>query len=107
MPGYYETWCEEMRQNYTSMFEKACLELMELLKGKSRYQEIIKYAGKLLEQDKLNGDAHVNLIEAYAKAGNENMAKDRFAMMLKIYDEELGEKPERKFMERISKIMIS
>lgn len=104
LPGYYESWCEEMRQNYSNMFIKLCYELIKTYKEKKSYSEIIKYAEKILKIDKLNDDAYVEMIEAYSRLGETNMAKDKFSLMLKIYDEELGEKPENSVLDMINQI---
>ena len=105
LPGYYESWCEEMRQNYSNMFIKLCVELIKIFKEKKLYSEIIKYAEKILKTDKLNDEAYVEMIEAYFQLGEINMAKDKFSLMLKIYDEELGEKPDKSVLDMIKTIL--
>lgn len=105
LPGYYESWCEEKRQDYSNMFIKLCFGLISLLEKKKSFSEIAKYAGKILKFDKLNEDAYVSLIEAYSEMGEINTAKDTFSLMLKNFDEELGEKPDKSVLERINKIL--
>lgn len=106
LPGYYESWCEEMRQNYSNMFIKFCVELIKTFKKKKSYSEVTKYAEKILKIDKLNEEAYVEMIEAYSRLGEINIAKDKFSLMLRVYDEELGEKPDKSVLDTINKILV-
>ena len=106
LQGYYESWCEEMRQNYSNMFIKLCVELIKNFKEKNSFSEVIKYAEKILKIDKLNDDAYIEMIETYTRLGETNMAKEKFSLMLKVYDEELGEKPDKSVLDTINKILI-
>jgi LuxR family maltose regulon positive regulatory protein len=105
LPGYYESWCEEKRQNYSNMFIKLCFELISLQRKKKSFAEIVKYADRILKFDKLNEEAYISLIEAYSEMGEINTAKDTFSLMLKNFDEELGEKPDKSTLDRINKIL--
>ncbi len=106
MPGYYNTWCEEMRQDYSAKYQKLCEDLIEIYSQKELYEDVIIYSHKLIDTDKLHSDAYLRMIESYTKLGKVNMAKDKFAMMLKHYDEELGEKPEKNVLNRINEILV-
>lgn len=105
MPGYYDSWCEELRTKYKNNYIILCEELINILEGNANYEEVIKYCELLLNEDKLNDSAHISIINAYSKLGNLNMAKNRSRLMLKIYDEELGEKPQPKTLENINSIL--
>lgn len=105
LPGYYESWCEELRVKYKNIFITLCEELIKLLQEGSEFEEVIKYSEKLLKEDKLNDSAHKSIINAYSKAGNFNMAKSSLELMMKIYHEELGEKPSAKILEKINQIL--
>ena len=105
MPGYYDGWCEELRTKYKNNFIILCEELINILEGDAKYEEVIKYCELLLNEDKLNDSAHISIINAYSKLGNLKMAKNRSRLMLKIYDEELGEKPQPKTLENINSIL--
>jgi two-component SAPR family response regulator len=106
LPGYYDSWTEEKRQNYSNMYMKLCFELMSAFKEKRAYSEVIKYAEKALQIDKLNEEAYLNMIEAYSLLGEINTAKDKFSLMLKVFDEEIGEKPEKSILDRIKKLLL-
>lgn len=105
LPGYYDSWCEELRVKYKNMYITLCEDLIKLLEAETRFDEVIKYSELLLKEDKLNDSAHFSLINAYTKLGNMNMAKSRFDLMLKIYAEELGENPQPRTLEKIKLIL--
>lgn len=104
MPGYYDAWCEQMRQNYSNMYQKICEDLIEIFSDKENYEDVIIYSTKLLETDKLHSEAYIKLIQSHVQTGRVNIARDIFALMLKNYDQELGEKPELKVLNRINEI---
>jgi DNA-binding SARP family transcriptional activator len=105
MPGHYDPWCEEMRQNYSNMFQKLCEELISVFYSTGKYEDTIKYAEKLLETDKLHQEAYLKIIESNVKLRKLNSAKDKFSLMLKNYNEELGEKPERQVLSKINDLL--
>jgi two-component SAPR family response regulator len=105
LPGYYDNWCEELRVKYKNMYITLCEKLIKMLEAEIRYDEVIKYSELLLKEDKLNDSTHISIINAYAKLGNIKMAKSRFEIMLKIYNEELGEKPQSKTLDLIKSII--
>lgn len=105
LPGYYDSWCEELRVKYKNMYITLCEELIKILETEARHEEVIKYSELLLKEDKLNDQVHLSIINAYAKLGNIKMAKSRYEIMLKIYDEELGEKPQPKTLDKITLIL--
>ncbi|MGH2575714.1 MAG: BTAD domain-containing putative transcriptional regulator, partial [Ignavibacteria bacterium] len=105
LAGYYEPWCEDLRQEYSNKFINLCEEIIEVLKKKKLYEEVIIYSEKLIQADKLNEDAYLNIIEAYTRLNNINRAKDKFAQMLKTYEEELDEKPAKEILEKIKAIL--
>jgi len=105
LPGYYDSWAEELRIKYKNMYISLLEELIKLLESEKRYEDIVKYSELLLKEDRLNDPAHISIISAYVKLGSANMAKSRFEFMLKIYNEELGEKPSPKTLEKINNIL--
>ncbi len=106
LAGYYETWCEELRENYISKMIDLLENLIKMLKQKHRYYDIITYGEKLLQLDKFNEDAYLELIEAYANIGNISMAKKKFSIMVKTYEAEYGEKPSRTIMDKVQKYLL-
>ncbi len=106
LAGYYEPWIEELRESYLNKYTDLCNILVETYKQKKMFFEVTLYAEKLLDADKLNEDVHIDLIESYIQLGNVNMAKNKFASMLKIFDKELGEKPSKSALDRINRILL-
>ncbi|MBZ0202967.1 MAG: hypothetical protein K8I03_08130 [Ignavibacteria bacterium] len=105
LPGYYESWSEELREKYKNMYITLTEDLIKLLESEKRYEEVVKYSEMLLNEDKLNDAAHVSIVKAYSALGNINMAKSRFQVMLKIFEEELGEKPSQKTLDKIKSVL--
>lgn len=105
LPGYYDSWCEELRVKYKNMYLTLCEELIKMLETKARFEEVIKYSELLLKEDKLIDSAHISIVNAYEKLGNIKMAKSRLDIMLKIYEDELGEKPQSKTLKKITHIL--
>lgn len=105
LPGYYDSWSEELRVKYKNMFITLCEELIKFLEAEKRFDEVIKYSELLLKEDKLNDSAHISIINAYTKLGNIKMAKSRYEIMLKIYNDEFGEKPQSKTLDKIALIL--
>jgi len=107
LPGYYDDWIEDMRMNLQNRFIEVCEFLIELLKKKLKYEEVAFYSEKIIREDKLHEEAFISLIEAYAQTGNINMAKKKFSQMLKNFELEYGEKPPKKVLDRVEKVLIS
>jgi DNA-binding SARP family transcriptional activator len=105
LAGYYDQWCEDLRQEYQNRFIRLCEDLIESLKSKKNYEEVIYYCDKLLKTDKLNEKAYLNIIESHVMLDSINRARDKFSQMLKIFDTELGEKPSKDTMEKIKTIL--
>ncbi|MCI0449339.1 MAG: hypothetical protein L0Y79_06070 [Chlorobi bacterium] len=105
LEGIYENWCEDLREEYSNKFIKLSEILLKNLYSSKKYDEIIPYAEKLLNNDRLNEKAYLLSIESYVQTGNISKAKETFAEMLKNYKEELGEKPPKSVLERIQALL--
>lgn len=105
LAGNYDEWCEELRTNYSNKFTDLCEEMIAFYKQKNKYSDLIIYAERLIQCDKLHEDAYVNLIEAYVKMGNFNAGRTKLTQLLKVYDEEYGEKPPKAIMNRVQELL--
>lgn len=105
LEGYYDRWCDDLRNEYQYKFIKLCENLLSFLSRENRFDEVINYSEKLLSTDKLNELSYINIIEALVKTEKINLAKETFLKMLKIFEEELGEKPNKKVMDRINQLL--
>jgi DNA-binding SARP family transcriptional activator len=105
LAGYYDQWCEDLRQDYLNKFIRLSEDLIEYLKSRENLEEVILYSDKLLKADKLNEKAYLNIIESNVKMNNASRAKERFSQMLRTFESELGETPAIETMERVKKIL--
>jgi two-component SAPR family response regulator len=105
LPGNYDTWCEELREHYNSRFIEMCEILLKLLKKKNLTADIIRYARLLLSIDRFNETGNLYLIDAFCETGKVSQAKNTLSNMLKSYNEEFGEKPDKGIMDSIQKIL--
>jgi ATP/maltotriose-dependent transcriptional regulator MalT/two-component SAPR family response regulator len=105
LPGYYEDWIEEQRNILEHKYIELCEELLRILKKEGKFEELAVFSEKLILSDNLHENAFLNAIEAYQRSGNRNMAKKKFSQLLKNYEEEYGEKPNKDILEKISFIM--
>lgn len=107
MEGVYLRWCDELRAEFESKFIKICTGLnAELIKSKN-YEEVVIYGDKIMSTDKLNEQAYLSLIEAYIMLDNANKARDTFGLMLKAFNDELGEKPSSKSLNKVKELLAS
>jgi DNA-binding SARP family transcriptional activator len=105
LEGYYERWCEDIRYEYANKFISVSELLLELLKEKDRFEELIDYSENLIKHDKLNEQAYISLVEAYTRTNKTETARKIYTRMLKAYQEELGEKPRHGVSSRISQLI--
>lgn len=105
MENIYESWCEDLRDEFRDKFISISETLISLLCNIKDYEGIIKYSKNLLKHDKLNELAYLNLIEAHVLKGKKKTAKDIYSKMLKSYKEELSETPDRRIMQKINSII--
>lgn len=106
LPGYYDHWIEEQRSALQHKFIEICEVLISLLEQNNQFDEIIYYAEKLINADKLHEGAYLSMINACSKTGNENMARKNFRRLLKNYEEEYGEKPSKETLSQIESILL-
>jgi two-component SAPR family response regulator len=106
LPGYYEPWIEEMRLVLENKFTDICEHIIKAMLNDNNHDEVVKFAEKLLETDKLHEEAYINAIHAYSMLGNHTMAKKKFSQMLKNYQDEFGEKPSDGALKRIESILL-
>jgi len=106
LAGYYEPWCEDLRQEYSNKFISLCEELIAALKQKKSYEQIAIYSERLIQADKLNENGYLNVIEAYVKVNSINRAREKFSQMLRTYEDELGEKPPKEILDKIKVLLM-
>ena len=92
LEGYYEEWCEGIREEYKGKFIKCTEKLIALLSVQNRFDELIDYAQKLNHADNLNIASIKAMISTYIKLGKVNLARGKFEKFIALYEEEIGEK---------------
>lgn len=104
MPGYYDSWCEELRTKYKNNYIILCEEMVKYCMAENRFDDAVIYCEKLLRNDKLNEMAYVNLIRSHVNLGALNQAKGEYEKMLQIFKEEIDEEPSYEIMKQIKSI---
>lgn len=96
LEGYYESWCEELREQYREKFISAVEQLISLLQESGLNNDLILYTEKLMQYDKFNLIAFKVLIKHYVNTGNKAKASKAYVKFKKDYftsfDENLPEK---------------
>jgi LuxR family transcriptional regulator, maltose regulon positive regulatory protein len=104
LSGVYETWCEDLREVYHNKFIALCEFLSENYKKRKMYFEALELSERLIKEDKLNEKGYLTIIECHAELGNLNIAKSKYEQLIKAFEEEYGEKPDRKIIEKVEAV---
>ncbi len=92
---WYDSWVEEMRRFYQSMYEDCLIMMGDLSLSEKRYKEATIWYKKLVSLNFYNEEYHQKLMEAYSKIGRyKEIAKD-FEQLRKALKKELGVEPQR------------
>jgi len=86
-------WAAPFRVYYRELYLNCVFELIELLKQKRKYTEIIKICEKALLIDYFEEHLHVKLIEAYLAKGMTARARAHYDEVTMIFYREMGIKP--------------
>ncbi|MEO8512028.1 MAG: BTAD domain-containing putative transcriptional regulator [Ignavibacteria bacterium] len=92
LEGYYEGWCESIREEYKSKFIKSSEKLLGLFLAQNRFDEILEYSRKLNQADKLNIPSIKSVVKAYIETGKGNLARRNLEKFIAQYEDEIGEK---------------
>lgn len=93
--GWYDSWVEELRRFYQSMYEDCLIMMGDLSFGKKRYKEATLWYKKLVSLNFYNEEYHRKLMKAYSKIGRyKEIAKD-FEQLRKALKKELDAEPQR------------
>ncbi len=106
LEGYYEDWCEGIREEYKSKFIKCSEKLLELLTVQNRFDEIIEYAEKLNHTDKLNIASIKAMVKANIELGKKTIARAKFEKFIALYEEEIGENPPKMLLKDIESMLV-
>ncbi|MCC7159157.1 MAG: tetratricopeptide repeat protein [Ignavibacteria bacterium] len=106
LEGYYEPWCEDLREEYKNKFIKNSEILLGLLAAQNRTEELITYAEKLVNADLINFVSYRELIKAHIKLGKVNLAKNKLDRFISNYEEEMSEKPPKKILNELNGLFV-
>lgn len=105
LEGYYESWCEELREQYREKFTAAAEQLISLTEEQSLSDELILYSGKLLQYDKFNLTANKALIKQYIITGSKPKAEKAFDKLKKEYVKSFEESLPEEFSIEIENLL--
>ncbi len=104
LEGYYEDWCNTIREEYRNKFIKISEKLLKLLSAQNRLDEMIEYAEKLNRMDNLNIASIKAMVRAYINLGKVNLARYKIDKFITQYEEEIGEKPQHSTLNDIERL---
>ena len=105
LEGYYQPWCEEIREQYNNYFFSMVEDLIGIYKKGADYEKLAEYSRMLIKADNLNEDAYIDVIEAEMKMGSDAKAKEVYKSMIKTYKKELGEEPSAETKNKIEELL--
>ena len=100
----YEVWLVPTRNYYHRLYLKTLYKLIEILKEKKSYEEIISLSEESLLIDPFEEEIHINLMEAMLKLGQYKDAMSHYDYTLFLLEKEMDAKPSEKFTELLRKI---
>lgn len=105
LPGYYQPWCEELREKYLNYYTSALEGVISILKKQKLYKELAEYSQKLIDADNLNEDAYSCLVQSYLYMNMYKQAEQAAENMKKVFINETGEEPSPEIQDRINKLL--
>jgi DNA-binding SARP family transcriptional activator len=86
-------WVFPVRNYYQRLFNKAVITLIDLLKGKDDYDEIVNQCQAAIKIDVYEIDFHIAYIHALHKKGNQKQALEHYQHITNFLYREMGIKP--------------
>ena len=103
----YEVWIVPTRNYYQRLYLKTLYKLINLLKEKEKYDQIIYLCEEALLIEPYEEDIHMYLIEAMLKLGQSKNALSHYEYTILLIEKEVGAKPSEKFIDLLKKIQNS
>ena len=107
LEGYYQPWCEELRETYNNYYFSILDSVIEVYKEAQDNEKLSEYSRRLIKTDNLNEDAYLNVIAAELAMDSPGKAKDIYKTMLKTFKKELGEEPSVDILKKAKKLFES
>jgi LuxR family transcriptional regulator, maltose regulon positive regulatory protein len=103
--GFYEDWCETLREEYRNKYIICMEKLLYLFEVENSLIEIPVFAEKLILSDKLNSTAYFSIIWSLFKQGKKQSARDKYEQYKKIYKTELDEDIPKEIKKKLDNIL--
>ncbi len=100
----YEVWLVPTRNYYQRLYQKTLLKLIELLRIREDYENIISLCEKALLIDPYDEYIHENLIESMINLGQYKSALNHHEYAYKLIEKEMDAKPSTHFINFINNI---
>lgn len=102
----FSEWLEPLRSYYHDIFVNCVFELIELLKDRKAYKEIIKICEQANAIDYFEEKLHIQLIEALLAEGEVLRARVHYNEVTSVFYRELGIKPSEQ-MKRLYRLVTA
>lgn len=86
-------WVYAVRNHFRRLYLKTVSNIIELLKSKEAYDEIIALCQKAIQIDVYEEAFHINLLDAFMFKGEFRQAFDHYEYITGFYEKEMGTKP--------------
>ncbi|MCB0721088.1 MAG: hypothetical protein KDC42_02185 [Ignavibacteriae bacterium] len=105
LEGYYQPWCEELRERYTNYYISILEEMVQIYRNLGKTDKIVEYSELLLKADNLNEGVYLDLIKAHLESKQHDKAKSVYDSMINTFKKELGEEPSAEIKKQIEKLI--
>src|SRR3989442_14032405 len=99
LEGRAYDWCEEQREYFRSLHARLLRRLAKNCRALGNFRAAISHAGKLLEIDPSDEDAHREMILSYHLSGDRDAALSQFGRLRAALRTELGIEPSQASIE--------
>lgn len=86
-------WVYAARNHYRRLYLKTVMNMIELLKAKEAYDEILELCQKAIQIDVYEEVFHINLLEAFMVSGEFRQAFEHYEYITGFYEREMGISP--------------
>ena len=93
-PDWYDSWVEEKRRYYQSLYEDCLLMMSDLCFRRRKFKEALVLYQKLLALNFYNEEYHRKVIMTYARLGRHRDIKHDFERLKESLKNELGTEPQ-------------
>lgn len=100
-----ESWAVPISTYYHTMYTKAVAETLEILAGVKDWDTIIQISQKAIEIDPYDEKFHIHLIQALVNTKNQQLAKNHYESVKRMFFERFGVAPSNEFNALYKKVV--